>query len=236
MNVTSFQLSAEALGSIRVFAELDRQIRGDIAGKCRGGIFDTGGEILSQESSSREVYFIIDGTVRVTYFSAGGKEVSFRDMHSGDMFGELSAIDGLARSARVVAREPSRVAWLPPDEFHDIRTQHPAIAEAVLVHLTGLVRSLSERVIEYSALDVRCRIQAELLRLSSTHPEQSGAMIIERLPKHADIAARVATHREAVTRELNRLASVGLITKTQKQIVINDEIAFRAMVKGGSYG
>ena len=59
--------------------------------------------ILGYQDDSREVFFVVRGQVRVTFFSECGREVSFRDLPAGEMFGELSAIDGLPRSCTVVA-------------------------------------------------------------------------------------------------------------------------------------
>ncbi len=68
-------------------------------------------QVVSQDSAGNDVHFVVRGRVRVTIFAAGGQEVAFRDLGAGKSFGELSAIDGQARSASVVALEPS---WTRP--------------------------------------------------------------------------------------------------------------------------
>jgi hypothetical protein len=53
-------------------------------------------------------------------------------------------------------------------------------------------------------------------------------------PKHADIASRVATHREAVTRELNALAGDGLIDRQPGAILITDIARLKILVEEGA--
>ena len=72
---------------------------------------------------------------------------------------------------------------------------------------------LANRVNEFSTLDVRYRIHAELLRLARPEPDKPGRAIISPPPVHAEIAARVSTRREAVARELKALERTGLIER-----------------------
>lgn len=116
-----------------------------------------------------EVYFIVSGLVRVIIYSAAGKEVAFRDLGSGQSFGELSAIDGGGRSANVVARADSQLAAMPAERFRHMLRDHPEAAGNIMQHLVGMVRKLSDRVVEFSVLAVRNRIHAEMLRLARDH-------------------------------------------------------------------
>ena len=75
------------------------------------------------------------------------------------------------------------------------------------------IRALTTRVYEFSTLAVKNRIQAELLRLARLASGDGKRARVAPAPTHSEIASRVATHREAVTRELNRLARLGLIER-----------------------
>ena len=104
---------------------------------------------------------------------------------------------------------------------------------AILRRLTRLVRALSERVVEFSTLTVQKRIRVELLRLArETAPGQRSAVIFP-APTHAELASRVSTHREAVTRGLGELARAGIVEKRPGTLVIRDVEALAAMVDDG---
>jgi CRP-like cAMP-binding protein len=101
---------------------------------------------------------------------------------------------------------------------------------AVLKRLTGQVRTLSERVYEMSTLAVRNRIHAELLRLAKDLVSETGNAVLYPAPTDADIAARIATTRETVNRELGDLVEAGLIEKRGRTLVIRDVERLRRLV------
>ena len=74
----------------------------------------------------------------------------------------------------------------------------------MLPQLVTKIRALTTRVYEFSTLAVSNRIQAELLRLASLGTKEGKGARIAPAPTHTEIAARVSTHREAVTRELTQ--------------------------------
>ena len=81
------------------------------------------------------------------------------------MFGELAAVDGKRRSAQVITLEESVLARIAPENFTAILAIHPALMSHGLVYLSGLIRSLSERVVELSTWNAASRVRAELVRL-----------------------------------------------------------------------
>ena len=96
--------------------------------------------------------------------------------------------------------------------------------------LSRLTRLLSERVFEYSTLAVKNRIHAELLRLARDRIDDNNQAVIDPVPTHADLASRVSTHREAVTRELNSLAQAGLLERHSEKIIVRDVAELERMV------
>ena len=221
----------ETLGGIELFESLPRRDLEALGKRCQWRRYGAGQEIVGHQDDTKDVYFIVRGEVRVTVFSLSGKEVAFRDMRAGQSFGELAAIDGKPRSANVVALAESLIASMPAKVFWDVLHNHPEVAAAVMRHLSRLVRRLSERVFEVSALAVRNRIHAELLRLARRNMRDDNSAAISPAPTHADIANRVSTHREAVTRESNALTRAGLIERQSGALIIRDVAALARMVE-----
>jgi CRP-like cAMP-binding protein len=188
-------------------------------------------QIISREADDRDLYLIVSGRVRVTTYSAGGRQVTFRDIGAGDCFGEVAAIDGAPRSADVIALESTLVAAMPPAAFWRLLREEPLVAERVLLRLASLVRGLSERVIDLSTLGVQHRIYAELLRLAREAGVAGNAARIEPAPKHADLASRVSTYREQVTRELSALVKRGVLQRGDRALVIRDVAGLERLVE-----
>jgi CRP/FNR family transcriptional regulator, cyclic AMP receptor protein len=171
------------------------------------------------------VFFVASGEVCVTIYSVSGKAVSFRNLGPGDIFGEYAAIDGKPRSASVEARSSCLIASMPAKEFRRLLETEAAVAQALLRDLVRNVRTLTKRVYEFSTLAVNNRIQAELLRLASLVPKEGKRARLKPAHTHAEIASRVSTHREAVTRELNRLSRIGIIERQMLIVLDLDRLA-----------
>lgn len=183
----------------------------EIARQCKWRRFAAGQRVISREAPDTDVYLIVSGQVRVTAFSAAGRQVMFGDMHAGQCFGDFAAIDGLSRSADVVAVEDTLVASMNPALFRRLLREHPEMSERMLRRLVACVRELTERVFDFSTLGVPNRVHAELLRLARQAGVKGNMARIEPAPKHTDIAGQISTYREQVTREISSLSCCTLI-------------------------
>ena len=205
--------------------------REQVAGICRWRDHDAGEQIFSYHDPSSEVFFLAAGKVRIIVYSAEGKAVLFKDLKAATMFGEISAIDGAPRSAGVEARERSTIASLTASQFESLLLREPAVAVATLRHVTAEVRRLSERVLEFSTLVVQNRIHAELLRLAADARQENGQALLSPAPSLSDIANRISTHREAVSRELSRLASSGVLRREGGDLRVPDLARLEKLVR-----
>lgn len=186
--------------------------------------------VILRDAGDRDVYLVVGGRVQVAAFSAGGKQVTYREIGAGELFGELAAIDGRARSADVIALEDSLLASMTPAIFHELLFEHQTVTKRVLRRLAGTVREMTERVFQLSTLGVRNRVHAELLRLARNGTVAGNEARIEPTPKHGDIANRVSTYREQVTREFSLLSAQGLLARDGRCLVIRDLAALERMV------
>ncbi len=222
-----------SLSGIELFDGLEISDRDALARSCRWKRYAAHQYIIGHQDETNDVYFIVSGRVRVTIFSPSGKEVSFADLPAGRSFGEMSAIDGAPRSATVIALSDTVLASMSAEAFRGVLYDHPDVAAKMMQYLVGLVRRLSDRVVEFSVLAVRNRIHAELLRLARDQGQDGDTAVITPAPTHADIASRVSTHREAVTRELNALARDDLIGRGDGGLVIKDLARLAQLVETG---
>jgi len=101
----------------------------------------------------------------------------------------------------------------------------------MLLRLGSLVRELSERVIDLSTLGVQNRIYAELLRLAREAGVTGNTARIDPAPKHTDLASRVSTYREQVTRELSALVRMGIVERGNHALVIRDVTRLERLVE-----
>ena len=192
-----------------------------ILAACRSRRYARGEHIVHHQDDSSDIFFVLDGRVRVVIYAPNGRDVSFRDLGPGDVFGELAAIDQQPRSASVMALGACELATFGRDTFMALVDSQPEVARSLLTHFVGLIRRYSQRVYELSALGVEERIRAELLRQACEHLTQGDRATIHPAPTLADLAARIGTTREAVSREISRLAREGLVTREGKSLTVH---------------
>lgn len=188
--------------------------------------------VIAQEEESCDVFFVMGGAARVTVYSEDGKVVAYRDILEGEIFGELSAIDHKPRSACVIALGQLRVGRLDATKFQSLVEGSPSFTWALLRHLAGQSRHMTGRIFEYSTMLVRERLIAELLRLAESGQTGDGRTVLCPGPTHFDLAAKISTHREAVSREMSKLAKHNLISKEAGCLVVHDIAQLRAHALG----
>lgn len=187
-----------------------------------------GHTMITHDAVENRVFVMLSGQALVTIYSSEGKAVSYRTIEAGDIFGELAAIDRAPRSASVVAQTACRVGEISGPAFLALLREEPDLALAVLAHLTRQIRALTTRILEFSTLKVKDRLVLELLRIAARGEEEKGALVARPAPTHFELAARISTHREAVSREMSRLSKLGLVKKAGDALVFGPLDALRA--------
>jgi CRP/FNR family transcriptional regulator, cyclic AMP receptor protein len=221
----------ETLAKIGLFRSLEPGAIRQLDTQCSWRRAAANEWIVDYQDASNDVFFVVSGAVRVKIQAVSGREVLLREIEAGEFFGELAAIDGQARSAGIVAATDVTVARMPASVFRKTVHAHSDVCDQLLALLAGQIRMLANRVNEFTNLDVRHRIYAELLRLSRPEPGKTGRALISPPPVHAEIAARVSTRREAVAREFKTLERSGLIERRRGAIVLTNASRLRQLLE-----
>lgn len=166
--------------------------------------------LLSEGSESTDVLFIESGLVQISLFGNQGQETILRNLPAGRMFGEMSAIDGRPRSASVTALEDSDLIVVSASQFERFMRETPGAGNFVARLLTHRVRSLTGKLQLMATMSVSQRLIAEIVRAGRPSTDGTG-IHISSFPTHAELASRIGSQREAVSRELANLRKAGLI-------------------------
>lgn len=225
------KFSPATLSAIEVFSDLPLADYESLSRIVKTHIYQTDEQLITLGDQTQDVFFIISGKVRITTFTTCGKEVTFQDLSAGKMFGELSAIDGQERSTNAVALSESVIAVASAKAFFQILNDYPKVNERILKQLSGLIRKLSDRIIEFSALSVKSRVHAEILRLAKNNILDNNTAEISPAPTHLDIANRISTHREAVSREISELNKSGILKKATGKLIVQDVAKLESLLE-----
>lgn len=178
--------------------------------------------LIDQHTASRDVYFLVAGSLLAVYWTSEGREIIFSRQPVGEYLGELAALDDGPRSLAVVARSRATVVCMPQRSFVSLFDQVPAIRHRVTRGLVARIRSLTAKNLELTAFSVEQRVSSYLLTLALERGRLEGGGVIEDAPTHADIAASVGANREMVSRIMVRLKKRGVIDASRRRIELLD--------------
>ena len=223
----------DTLASIPLFKDIDPSVQESMAKRCFWKTYDSNELVIDYEEDTRDVRFITSGWVRIIVRIATGKEMILAEMREGDYFGEIAAIDDSSRSANVTALSRSQMCIMPQSTFLEALSQQPEINKRVMCMLAHRVRMLNGRLAEHSFLQTKHRLYSELLRLSKPRMGHEGQRSISPPPTQKELASRIGTRREVVSREIANMKREKVIDKTTGALVLSDVRKLNAMISAG---
>lgn len=222
---------ARRLGDFALFTDLEESERKSIEQRCHKRTYARNETILDKGSQSREVFFVLKGSVSVITFSPAGREVTLASVKAGDFFGELAAIDGQPRSASVSAIEKTEIAIMPPDLFNELVRTRAIVSFRLLERLARMVRASGLRILELSTLQAAQRVYAELLRMAQPDAAVPGLWVVRPLPPMHEIASMTSTTRETVNRAVSQLYPSGLLKRKGRNLYIMERTKLEDIVQ-----
>jgi CRP/FNR family transcriptional regulator, cyclic AMP receptor protein len=224
-------LTSISLRDTHFFGGLEQEATDAFSAAAKWHRFHEGQMIFDQESDGLEVHFIVRGRVRLLTAMDGGEPVTLAEVCAGDIFGELAAIDGLARSARAVAATDTILGSIPGPVFVDLLERFPKVAARMLMRMAAIIRSMDVRLANIAVLTPVQRVIAELMRRAEPDSRVPGMWIIPFAPSHGDIASWTGLQKENVAQAIGTLARDALLRRRGGSLVLMDWAALQTIVK-----
>jgi len=174
--------------------------------------------IFSEGGPGNALYIVESGSVRIYVTSSSGQEICLNVYGPGQVFGEMSVLDGEPRSASAAALEPAVVLALARDDFLGYLDTHPRAARNLAALLAARLRHTTVFAESLVFLDVAGRVAARLLQLAAWGTERGGA--VELHMSQGELATWVAASRESVNKTLSEFRDQGLIQLDGHRITI----------------
>ena len=137
---TILAMKLEALRSVPLFRALDDMAASELCALLTMREISAGTPLFHRGEPGDSMYLIENGCVRISVKDADGHDTTLAEMGQGDFFGEMSLLDGNARSADATASVDSRLAVLPRADFRSFLRKNPDIALGILTALTHRLR------------------------------------------------------------------------------------------------
>ncbi len=216
------------LRNVPIFSELNDKELERIAKLGTRQKHKKGNVVVIEQESGAALFVIISGKVKVVRMDENGREVILSIFGPGEFFGEMSLLDGLARSASVVATTKAELFMIHRRDFLQMLNDYPSIAISLLSELAMRLRKADMQIKSLSLKDAAGRVANVLLMLADdVGIFRKGKVEIDELPLQQDIANMAGTSRETVSRVLHSFAEQGKIELKGGKVIINDFEAFR---------
>lgn len=188
---------------------------------CQRRTFSPKSVIIRQGDPSKELYYVVKGSVTVLLEEEDGRDLVLAYLNPGDFFGEIGLFnESLSRSAMVRARTSCEIAHIAYDKVRALPTVFPDLLFAIASQLANRLRRMNLKVGSLAFMDVSGRVARTLLDLcrepdAMTHPDGMQIRVTRQ-----EIGRIVGCSREMAGRVLKALEEQNLISVTGKTIVV----------------
>ena len=210
-----------------IFSELSEEQLDEVRRTTRLRQFERRELVCRKDDPADGLYLLFSGQLQVMDVAENGQEIGLNLIKPGAFFGELSVVDDRPRAAHVVALETSTVGVLPQVAARDLFYRLPTTAEAMMRHLTALVRSMTDFRVLLALPSAFQRVHAILHQLGKPMP--GGLVVIQPLPKQHEVAIMVNTSRETVSRALAQLIAEGVVEKDYRRLIVRKPSRLREL-------
>ena len=168
------------------------------------------------------VYWVREGRVKVTRVSGDGRELTFRHLFPGDMFGEECLTEKPKRDAYAEAMTRTVLCLMRAGDFRRITREEGEVSLMLANRLCQRVNELEHVLAETVFKTVRSRVASGLMRLYQRAPQhEQGTLMVT----HQEIANLVGSTRETTTAVLHGLRRDGIVDIANRRVVILDPAA-----------
>ncbi|HTX37218.1 MAG TPA: Crp/Fnr family transcriptional regulator [Bryobacteraceae bacterium] len=205
-----------ALSEIALFAALSESELHALAQRAVEKRFAAEEMLFWEGEPCTGIFLITQGSVKIFRTSPSGREVMLSIETAPATVAELPLFDGGTYPASVRAVEPAVTLFIDKNDFQQFCRQNPDVALKVLAvvgrrlrHLVGLVESMTFG-------SVTQRLARMLLEASKA----AGSDTFDLPATHQELASRLGTVREVVSRNLGRFRAQGLISIRDREVQI----------------
>jgi CRP/FNR family transcriptional regulator, dissimilatory nitrate respiration regulator len=206
------------LRTVPYFARLDSATLHELAALATWHEYAPGGVVFLEGEMNTGLYSMHTGWVKVIKLSPDGREQVLRYFGPGEVFSEIGMFLARPNPATAIALEPSALWQLHRAALQPLLTAHPDLLLQVMANLADRVAYLAGMVADLSLHTVEVRL-ARLLLDTAT----DGAVVRQSWLTQAELAARLGTVPDVLSRALRTLADAGLIHVDRRQITILDQ-------------
>jgi len=173
--------------------------------------------LINEGDNSDSLFILLSGRVKVYSSNPDGKEIVIVTHGPGEYVGEL-ALDGGLRSASVMTLETTTCSVVNGGNLRLFIDAHPDFAYHLIRKLIWRVRQATDSVKSLALQDVYSRVVRFLYEASD---DVEGHRTVRDRLTQQEIADRVGSSREMVSRILKDLTAGGYVSKSSGRVILH---------------
>jgi CRP/FNR family transcriptional regulator, cyclic AMP receptor protein len=214
----------ELLRQVPVFADLSDPDIEALSRLCTRRRYPKDTVVFFENEEGDFFFMIVEGRIKVTILGDDGREIILSVLGPGDFFGEMALLDNEPRSATAIAAEETELLCLHRNDLQTVLTDNKAILTSFIKVLTSRLRKANHQISTLALLDVYGRVARVIMEMAKEEGRRlKDGRIAFRRATHQEIANRIGTTRETVTRMLKEIERQGLIEIDGKEIVVQPD-------------
>jgi CRP/FNR family cyclic AMP-dependent transcriptional regulator len=219
------------LADCTLFSSLSADERSEIAARARIRSLEAGETVFAAGAPGNHMMALLSGNIRISISSADGKELLLAIIQPGEVFGELTVLDGKVRSADAVAETPCMLAMLYRQDILSFFEKNPSAWPKLIEVLCQRLRRTNQAFAEVALLQLPVRLARALLRVADAPAGSASAEMARTRFSQRELASMVGGTRESVNRCLRNWQRSGIVAIADGSIIVVDRPALENMAE-----
>jgi len=209
---------AQFLAATPYFAGLPPDQLATLAQAASRRKYEAGQTVFLEGEPCEGLYIVQQGWLKAAKFSPGGREQVLHFLSPGEVFNAIGVLAGIPNPATAIALEPTTLWLIRREVLHQLLADHPDLA-------WNVIQDMAQRILHLVKLVENLSLQTVETRLARLLLEQAADGVIQRRrwATQSEMAARLGTVPDVLSRALRTLVEEGLIAVSRQQIEILDQ-------------
>jgi CRP/FNR family cyclic AMP-dependent transcriptional regulator len=214
-----------------IFCDLEPEALDQLCRYAKHTVLKRGASLFAKDDPGNSLYAVISGTIKISISSADGRNAILNLVGPGELFGEMSVLDGQPRSADAIANTNCEIFVIDRRDFLPFVRSQPTLAMKFIELLCARLRWTSEQVEQVILHDLPGRLASALLGLVEKRgpdPESHTIAITQQ-----EISEMVGMTRESINKQLRAWSARNWVRLEHGAIIVLDAPALRELAEAG---
>ena len=206
-----------------LFSGLDDENLHEVAAIAAKRVFSRGESLFTEGEPAIGFYLLAAGCIKLCKFSQDGKEKVLHFVHPAETFAEAAFFGDGKYPAEARALEKGEALFFPREAFMGLLERNPRFSLNLIISLSLLLRRFARQIEELTFAEVPARLAAYLMDLAEKKSTTfQGKTYLDLDMKKGELASRIGTVSETLSRALKKLKEDGAIDVEGSRVIVYD--------------